>query len=90
MSTRLPPQVELMRLETLNTLSGSSSNRPPPSMPHTCIFLPKATRSGCTPKCFVRPEPAGQADAGLHLVEDQQRVVLVRDCRSAARNSVRK
>ena len=53
MSVRLPPHVELIReLARAKTLSATSSTRPPAMMPHTCVFLPNATTSGCTPKCW--------------------------------------
>ena len=49
MSTRLPPQVELIRELTVNTLSAMSSTRPPAMTPQTWVFLPNATTSGWTP-----------------------------------------
>ena len=49
MSVRLPPHVELIRLETLNTFCSTSSTRPPAVMPQTCSFLPKLITSGATP-----------------------------------------
>ena len=76
MSVSEPPQVELMREATAKTLSGTSSTRPPAMTPQTCVFFPKATTSGCTPELLVGPRRAGQAAAGLHLVEDEQGVVL--------------
>ena len=48
-------------------------------MPQTCVFLPNASRSGSHVEVLVRPHAAGEADAGLHLVEDEQRLVLVRE-----------
>src|SRR6266576_3586921 len=47
-----PPQVELMRLLTVNTLSGISSTRRPAMMPPSCTFLPNATTSGSRPSCW--------------------------------------
>ena len=52
MSVRLPPQVELIREDTRNTLSGTSSTRPPAMIPQTCSFLPNATTSGRSPSCW--------------------------------------
>ena len=49
MSVRLPPQVELMREETVKTLSASSKIRSFEAKPHTWVFLPKQNRSGSTP-----------------------------------------
>ncbi len=46
-------------------------------MPQTCVFLAKANTSGSTPKCSKRPPLAGRAEAGLHLVEDEQELVFV-------------
>ena len=75
MSVRLPPHVELIRLGTRKTLSGTSSTRPPAMIPQTCSFLPNATTSGRRPELLVGPRGAGHAAAGLHLVEHEQRVV---------------
>jgi len=64
MSVRLPPQVELMRDETVNTFSASSMIRSFDAKPHTCVFLPKQNMSGSMPKCWnahifpVMPTPA--------------------------------
>ena len=52
MSVRLPPHVELIRELTANTLSATSSTRPPAITPHTWVFLPNATTSGVTPNCW--------------------------------------
>ena len=79
MSVRLPPHVELMREEILKTLSSMSKMRSLEAKPQTCVFLPKQKRSGSTPWCCQRPHRAGEADAGLDLVEDQQELVLVRE-----------
>ena len=51
MSVSPPPQVELMREETLKTLSGSWSTLGPTKQPQTWAFLPKASASGLMPKC---------------------------------------
>ncbi len=51
MSVRLPPQVELMRLDMRKQLSFTSSRRGPAITPQVCTFLPKASRSGRTSKC---------------------------------------
>ena len=77
MSTRLPPQVELIRELTANTLSTTSSTRRPAMIPHTWVFLPNETTSGSHPQLLVGPGCSGESAAGLHLVEDQQRVELV-------------
>ena len=37
--------------------------------------MPNATTSGCSAELLVGPRGAGHAAAGLHLVEDEQRVV---------------
>ncbi len=50
MSTRLPPQVELMRDEILNTES-TSSTRGPAARPQIWVFLANEKMSGSTPKC---------------------------------------
>ena len=76
MSVRPPPQVELMREETLKTLSGSSSTRGPTRQPQTWVFLPKASASGSRPKCSWAQHLPGEADARLHLVDDEERPVL--------------
>ena len=52
MSTRLPPQVELIRELTVKTLSATSSTRRPAMTPHTWVFLPNATMSGAKPSCW--------------------------------------
>ena len=63
MSARLPPQVELMRDETMKTLSGSRRDPAFEAKPQTCVFLPNAKMSGSTPKSSkahivpVRPTP---------------------------------
>src|SRR6266851_3624373 len=49
-STRLPPQVELIREETRKTFSTSSMRRLE-AKPQTWVFLPKQKRSGSTPSC---------------------------------------
>ena len=46
-------------------------------MPHTCVFLPNATTSGVDAQLLVGPRGSGHPAAGLHLVEDEQRVELV-------------
>ena len=48
-------------------------------IPHTCVFFPKATRSGVTPKCWKAHMRTGSAESGLNLVEDEECLVLVRD-----------
>ena len=74
---KLPPQVELMRLGRRKQLSFTSSRRGPAMTPQTWAFLPKASRSGSTSKCWqhqfwpVMPMPH------LDFVEDEQDVVLV-------------
>ena len=77
MSTRLPPQVELMRLETWKTLSSTSSSRRPARMPQTCAFLPNARMSGSTPNCSCNQNDPRETDAGLDFVEDEEGIVFV-------------
>ena len=79
MSTSPPPQVELIRPETANTLSGTSSTRPPAMMPPTWAFLENATTSGWMPSCWYAHGVPGGADPGLHLVQDEQRIVGVHE-----------
>ena len=52
MSASPPPQVELIRLLTVNTLSGISSTRRPAMIPPSCTFLPNAMTSGSSPSCW--------------------------------------
>ena len=52
MSVNPPPQVELIRPETVKTLSRTSSIRPPAITPPTWAFLENATRSGWRPSCW--------------------------------------
>ena len=47
------------------------TGKPPPTI------LPSTVRSGVSPKQLLRPA-VGQAEAGHHLVVDQQRAVLLR------------
>ena len=69
--------MELMREETVKTLSFSSRIRSFEAKPQTCVFLPNEKRSGVTPRPWNAHIVPGQAHAGLHLVEDEQHVVLV-------------
>ena len=90
MSTRLPPQVELMREETVKTFSGSSKIRSFEAKPQTCIFLPNAKRSGATPTVWnphiwpVRPMPVWTSSQMKRISFSSQRR------RSSPRNSGRK
>ena len=79
MSVKLPPQVEFKRLGRRNALSFTSSRRGPAITPQTCTFLPKAIRSGFTPKCSEHQVRPVVPRPRLHFVEDQEHLVLVAD-----------
>ena len=81
MSTRLPPQVELMREPTLKTFSGSSSTFGPTRQPQHLRLLAEGEARRAEAEVLVRPHLAGEADAGLHLVDDEE--ALVRRARQA-------
>ena len=76
MASGLPPKVEpwvpgVMPLAASAVARQAPSGKPPP-MP-----LASAMMSGVDARPFIGEELAGAADAGLHLVEDEQQAVLV-------------
>ena len=77
MSTRLPPHVELIRELTANTLSATSSTRPPGHHAAHLGLLAERDHVGRDTQLLVGPSGSGHPAAGLHLVEDEQRVELV-------------
>ena len=76
MSTSPPPQVELIRPDTANTLSGDLVHPAAGHDPAELHLLGERDDVGLEAELLVGPRRAGQPDAGLHLVEDEQRVVL--------------
>ena len=76
MASGLPPKVEpcvpaVMPLAASVGGQHAPIGKPPPSA------LASAMMSGVTPVLLIGEQLAGAADAGLHLVEDQQQAVLV-------------
>jgi hypothetical protein len=72
------PQVELMRLTLRKTLSSTSSRRWLAYTPQIWVFLPNATHVGLDAVVLPEPGLARAEEAGLDLVEHEQRVVLCR------------
>ena len=75
MSTRPPPQVELIRPDTANTLSADLVDPPAGHDAAELDLLGERDDVGLEAELLVGPGRAGQADPGLHLVEHEQRVV---------------
>ena len=84
MSTRLPPHVELMREETLKTLSGTSSIAVVRGEAADLRLLAEGEHVGLDAHLLPAPHRAGQPDARLDLVEDQQELELVGEARAGA------
>ena len=72
MSVRPPPQVELMREETLKTFLGLLVDARADHAAADLHLLAERDRVGPEPEVLVRPHLARDADARLHLVEDEE------------------
>ena len=76
--------MELMRELTVKTLSSMSKMRSFGREAADLRLLAEAEQVRLDAVVLERPHLAGQADAGLHLVEDQQHVVLVAELADGA------
>ena len=89
MASGLPPKV-VPCVPTRHALGGLAVARQAPSGKPPPMPLAIAMMSGVTPGPLVGEELAGAADAGLHLVEDQQQAVLVAELRASAQAAARR
>ena len=77
MSVRLPPQVELIRPGERKTLSSTSIDPPPGHDSAELDLLAEGDDVGSEAELLVAPRRTCHAGAGLHLVENEERIVAV-------------
>ena len=84
MSVRLPPHVELMREETREDVVGELEDAVVRGEAAHLRLLAEAEQVRLDAEVLEGPHLAGDADAGLHLVEDEQHLVLVAELADGA------